>query len=244
LKEEFVEATKVFCTDSVFYDTLSLNNLTSEIYYRIVAVDLNYNNSKKCEPVKLMKPDTITPVSAVFTDYLSDKKGVHLTWNNSSSKDVAQSFLIRKKDLLIDTLLHWSDTTSHFIDSTGINGEKYSYFILTIDQSQNKTASAELNVYFETGTRVGVTDLNYKVNRELKQIELSWKLPQQEIYSVQIYRAKNDNGFILYKTLRDPKAMTFIDKDLSMNNTYRYKIKVVYKSGASSILSEIIEVIY
>ncbi len=244
LKEEFVEATKVFCTDSVFYDTLSLNNLTSEIYYRIVAVDLNYNNSKNCEAVKLLKPDTIAPVPAVFTDYLSDKNGVYLSWNNSSSKDVVGSMLLRKKENQIDTLIHWSDTTSHFLDSTGISGEKYAYFILTADKSQNKSISSELNVNYETGTRVGVTDISCSVNRELKQIELSWKLPQQEIYSVQIYRAKNEGGFILYKTLRDPKAVSFIDKDLAMNNTYRYKIKVVYKSGVSSILSKETTVTY
>lgn len=244
LKEEFVEATKVFCTDTVFYDTLGLNNLTSEIYYRIVAVDLNYNNSKKTAPVKLLKPDTIAPVAAVFTDYLADKKGVYLSWNNSSSKDVAGSMLLRKKENQIDTLIHWSDTTSRFIDSTGVSGEKYAYFILTADKSQNKTASAELNVNYETGTRAGVTDISFKVSRELKQIELFWKLPQQEIYSVQVYRAKNDGGFILYKTLRDPKAVSFVDKDLSMNNTYRYKVKVVYKSGVSSILSEEITVVY
>jgi hypothetical protein len=244
LKEEFVEATKVFCIDSVFYDTLGLNNLTSEIYYQIVAVDLNYNNSKKCEPVKLLKPDTIAPVAAVFTDYLAYKKGVYLSWNNSSSKDVVGSTLLRKKDNRIDTLIHWSDTTSHFIDSTGISGEKYAYFILTADNSQNKTVSAELNVNYETGTRAGVTDISFAVNRELKQIELFWKLPQQEIYSIQIYRAKNEGGFILYKTLRDPKAVSFIDQDLSMNNTYRYKIKVVYKSGVSSVLSKEITAIY
>jgi fibronectin type 3 domain-containing protein len=244
LKEEFVEATKVFCTDSVFYDTLSLNNLTSEIYYRIVAVDLNYNNSKNCDPVKLLKPDTIAPVPAVFTDYLSDKKGVYLSWNNSSSKDVVGSMLLRKKENKIDTLIHWSDTTSQYLDSTGISGEKYAYFILTADNSQNKSISSELNVNYETGTRTGVTDISFKVNRELKQIELFWKLPQQEIYSIQIYRAKNEGGFILYKTLRDPKAVSFIDKDLAMNNTYRYKIKVVYKSGVSSVLSEEITATY
>jgi hypothetical protein len=68
--------------------------------------------------------------------------------------------LLRKKDNRIDTLIHWSDTTSHFIDSTGISGEKYAYFILTADNSQNKSVSSELNVNYETGTRAGVTDIS------------------------------------------------------------------------------------
>lgn len=244
LKEEFVEVTKHFSVNGIFTDTIALNNLTSEIYYSVSAVDLNYNNSKTCEPVKLAKPDTIAPVQAVFTDYLSDSKGVYLAWNNSSSTDVKQSLLIRQLDSEKDTLMQWSDTTSSFVDSTGTSGEKYSYSILTSDYSMNQTASDLLNVNYETGVRTGVSDIQSAVNRELKQIELTWKLPEQEIYSIQIYRAKNDGPFTLYKTLRDPKALSFIDKDLSMNNTYRYKLKVIYKSGISSVLSDEISVTY
>ncbi len=244
LHEEFVEVTKFFCTDSVFHDTLSLNNLTSQIYYSVAAVDLNYNNSKNASPIKLMKPDTIAPVPAIFTDFRVDSAGVHLKWNNSSSKDLKLSQLVREYKGTSEVIYEWIDTSTNFVDTTGVAGSEYKYTLITQDASVNKTESSGLYIVFEPGTRPGLTDIEANVNRELKQIELSWRLSQQEIYSIQIYRAKNEGGFILYKTLRDPKTALFIDKDLSMNNTYRYKIKVVYKSGVSSILSKEISVTY
>ena len=47
LREEFVESTTHFVENTTYSDTISLRNLSSEIYYQIRAVDLNYNNSKK-----------------------------------------------------------------------------------------------------------------------------------------------------------------------------------------------------
>ena len=65
----------------------------------------------------------------------------------------------------------------------------------------------------------------------------------EPIYSIQIYRAKNDGNYRLYKTLRE-NVSEFEDKGLTINNTYRYKIKVMYEAGISSKMSKEIEVIY
>ena len=244
LKEEFVEVTRAFCLDSVFYDTLALNNLTSEIYYRISAVDLNYNNSPKTSPVKLIKPDTIAPVAAVLHDFETTSAGVKLRWYNSSSADVKMNQLIRvgKNEKII--LLTWSDSTSLFQDTTGVGGEEYIYYVTTVDQSANQTHSEKITLDYETGRREGITNFTAVATIELKEITLNWALPAGEIYSIQIYRAKNHGGFILYKTLRDVSLISFSDKSISPNNIYRYKIKLVYSSGASSPLSEEIEVMY
>ncbi|MBK8927836.1 MAG: hypothetical protein IPM74_18520 [Crocinitomicaceae bacterium] len=245
LKEEFIEVTQSFCIDSVFYDTLALNNLTPEIYYRISAVDLNYNNSPKTSPVKLMKPDTIAPVSAVLHDFETTSAGVTLRWYNSSSADVKMNQLIRLGENEKTILLVWSDSTCAFQDTTGVGGEEYTYYVTTIDQSANQTLSEKITLDYETGRRAGITNFTAEAKIELKEITLNWKLPAAgEIYSIQIYRAKNDGGFILYKTLRDVSLTTFADKAISPNNIYRYKIKLVYSSGVSSPLSEVAEVMY
>ncbi|MBI3136364.1 MAG: fibronectin type III domain-containing protein [Bacteroidetes bacterium] len=245
LNEEFIEVSRTFCTSPVFRDTLDLRNLTPDVYYRISAVDLNYNNSKTCAPVKLLKPDTIAPVPAVFRAYRVDSGGVYLAWNNSSSADIAENLLLRQGNNVVDTLLRWTDKTTSWLDTSGVVGKGYDYRIVTLDQSKNPGISESVFVNYETGLRPGISKLQAIVNRPEKQVELSWTLPaDSEIYSIQLYRAKNDSRFILYKTLREPSATSFTDKDLSMNNTYRYKIKVVYKNGVSSVVSEAVVVIY
>lgn len=235
LHEEFVEVHNRLIDSTWFSDTLRLDNLTSEVYYRISAVDLNYNNSKWTEPVRLMKPDTIPPVPAFIKTYRIDTGGIHIEWYNSPSQDAETHFLVRSGDYQ-DTILIWSDTLQQCTDQTGEPGKNYRFYIVTTDHSGNYSISNELNLRYETGIRAGVQNLAAKANREEKQIELSWENPKAEIYSIQIFRSINDAGFKLIQTLHEP-VEEYIDKNLHINNTYTYRVKVVYASGHSSVLS-------
>jgi len=71
---------------------------------------------------------------------------------------------------------------------------------------------------------------------------LKWEAPKGDVYSYKIYRAKNDTPFRLLKTMRDSES--YLDKDITINNRYSFKIKVVYQSGIKSSFSEEIEVVY
>jgi uncharacterized protein len=244
LHEEFTEITTAYCAETSFKDTLRLDNLTPEVYYRMVAVDFNFNNSETTAPVLLLKPDTIPPVSAVFINYTVKTNGVFLQWANSSSKDVAENYLVRFHNNKADTIFTWSDTVQTFEDLTGTNGSTYNYTVITRDRSGNISRSALLAVNYETGIRPGVSELSALTDRAQKQIVLSWKCPVETIYSIQVYRSKNDEPFRLVKTIRDKAAISFVDKDLNINNTYRYKLKVVYESGVSSVMSVPLTVVY
>ena len=244
LKEEFLEVTRFFCTDSLFNDTLSLDNLTSTVFYKIAAVDDNFNNSKISAPVELTKPDTIAPVSALFSDYLISSDGVRLNWINSTSEDLSRNRLIRVYASQTDTILNWNDTSSSVIDTTCATGITYEYFILSFDKANNFSSSPFLRVNYETGVRPSVSNITSSIDRLERTIKLTWELPQEEIYSIQIYRAKSDEEMRLIKTIRDKECVEFIDKDLYINNTYSYKIKIVYKNGINSMLSEEIIVVY
>lgn len=244
LKEEFVEVTKFFCTDSLFNDTLRLDNLTSTVFYKVAAVDDNFNNSKISAPVALIKPDTIAPVSALFKDYLITAAGVQLSWINSTSDDLSRNQLIRVGEARTDTILNWKDTSAVFIDSTCALGKTYEYFIVSFDKANNFNLSPFLRVNYETGIRPSVSNIDANVDRQSKTIKITWDLPQEEIYSIQIYRAKSDEEMRLIKTIRDKECIEFVDKDLYINNSYSYKIKIVYKTGINSILSEEVIVVY
>lgn len=244
LKEEFTEVTKEFATKGLFTDTVSLRNLTPEVYYRISAVDLNYNNSKLSAPVLMLKPDTIPPVSAVIFDYRITSAGLEIKWNNSTSADLKESKLIRSDNSKSDTLIIWKNELLSFTDTTCTSGKSYHYSILTSDISNNKTTSDPIRISYETGIRSGVSKLTGVADRENKKIILTWKLPADAVYSVQIYRAVNDGEFALYRTLKENGVENFSDTGVSMNNHYLYQVKIIYRSGASSMFSEIITVIY
>lgn len=246
LNEEFVEASSNFVYDTVFFDTISLKSLTSEIYYQVSAVDNNFNNSKPSVAIKLNKPDTIPPVPCVFKSFKIDKGGVKLFWYNSSSIDVHKNYLIRETfgNRIIDTVLIWSDTTTYCIDQDVLVGKQYSYRILTEDKAPNVSVSKIINVNYETGIRPPVSNLNYTINREDKNIKLKWEQDNSKVYSYKIYRSKNEGHFILYKTIKPGEENIYVDNDLNINNTYRYKIKVVYKNGINSSFSNVIVVTY
>lgn len=233
LKEEFVETTKTFADSNIFYDTIPLNNLTSSIYYRVAAVDLNYNNSIHSKEIKLIKPDTISPVACLFTSYKSNSNGMTLKWINSSSEDVKTNQLLSKNINGHHNLLaKWSDTLSNFIDTSAVLGEQTTYTIKTIDYSNNISLSKEITVVYETGKRPSVSNLKARVNTENKHIVLEWDKPRNKVFSYKIYKSKNNSPYSLFKTIRN--QISYTDNSLSINNTYSYKVVVVYQSGIKS----------
>ncbi len=238
LREEFTEVTTDFTTGTGFRDTLSLRNLTSEVYYRISAVDANYNNSAYSAPVLLLKPDTIPPVPCVFTSYAVIPEGIRLSWVNSPSDDVQKNLLLRLNPDGTETeIAHWpADSLKTFDDFRLSDQARYVYRIQTSDEKPNTRISESLAVHFELGYRPAPDSLTAVVNRVEKTISLQWRAVPGT-YQTEIYRRKNDGPLLLIKTLVGPEVTKFEDSDLSINNRYMYCIKVVLESGVSSKLS-------
>ncbi|MEX1003302.1 MAG: fibronectin type III domain-containing protein [Crocinitomicaceae bacterium] len=243
LTEEFIEKTTRLDVATAFTDTLDLNNLTSEVYYYVRAVDQNYNNGENTPPVLLLKPDTIPPVPPVFKAYAVRETGVYLKWVNSGSSDVAQQFLVRQTDVLTDTVLHFAAPQDTLLDTSGELGTRYRYHLLVEDKSGNQARSAELPVTYEIGYRPAPLIQQIEANLEEKQIILKWEYVNAPIYSIQIYRKKNDGKYRLHATLYE-NATDFSDGKLSINNEYHYKIRIVHDNGVSSKMSEPVKVMY
>lgn len=251
INEEFQELTRVLKLETAYQDTMSLGTLTNDVYYYVICVDKNFNNSPNSDTILLIKPDTIPPVASVFKMYKSSDQGVYLRWYNSTSEDLKKQKLIRfsyhSNETKIDTLFKWTDTTSTFIDSKVIPGKDYTYELLSFDQSDNRSKSQHVQVHYETGYRQAITDFNGSADRELKAIRLNWSYPDSsEVFSYQIYKAKADGEFYSFQTIRNKPGVTLdlIDNQLKINNKYRYKIKAILNSGISTILSKEIEVDY
>lgn len=70
-----------------YIDTLPLNTLTNVAYYRVNAIDRNYNRSQWSDAVTLIKIDTVPPAPVIFKFLKQPKENVIVEWENSPSTD-------------------------------------------------------------------------------------------------------------------------------------------------------------
>jgi len=243
-REEFKERNTELSLSTTFVDTLRLDNLTSEVYYCLKAVDKNYNNSPFSDTILLLKPDTIAPVAALLSIPILKDSVAILQWNNSPSTDISINYLIREETAKQDTLIRWTIETNMFEDRNIEAGNRYSYRIVTMDKSHNTSASPARQVYYEPGYRPSLKAAKANVNRTLKLVEITWSLPKELVFSFQIYKSVNNEPLSLLKTIENGTVTSFQDKDVRLGNTYHYTVKYILKSGIHGLPTEVLQVIY
>ncbi|WP_298778363.1 hypothetical protein [uncultured Polaribacter sp.] len=109
--EEYSQITVSPHRGEVYYDSISVKNLNSKVYYKLIAVDMRFNMSEPSEILEVKKPDFIKPTQPVFKSYTINKGNVNFTWANSSSEDVVKHEIYRKeKDSLDWKLVYTVDS--------------------------------------------------------------------------------------------------------------------------------------
>lgn len=244
LSEEFQEVNKELSPASAYLDQIRLDNLTSEVYYFVRAVDKNFNNSKNSDTLLILKPDTIAPVPAFLYKPVPRDSVLELSWSNSESTDIQQNFLLRQNGNQWDTLYRWLGTISKFTDPSILPGKNYTYQILTLDKSGNIAWGEKRSINFEPGYRVGLKKVTATANREKKCVEITWESPVEKVFSYQIYKQDKNGKFTLIKTLESPEKLVFQDRVVSIGNPYRYYVKYITSTGIHSLPSKEVEVVY
>ncbi|WP_343693266.1 hypothetical protein [Chitinophaga sp.] len=251
LKEEFSEVTRSIlskrpCNETLsFIDTITLHTLTSDIYYKIIAVDRNYNTSPYTIPIQLQRPDTIPPSAPLFTKSISNDSAIVLAWHNSTSKDVVRYslFSINTRDSIRKQVGSWDSahlqTTFH--DTAVRPGNTYFYELRVWDAAGNSICETSSDIYFEPGIRPPVSI--WKAEKQNNHILLRWQYDVPDVKQYRIYRAKNNDPFTLY-AIQDGGTNEFPDNTLFLGNVYKYKISAVLRGGVKSAMSKVIEVIY
>lgn len=224
--EEFVEKTTALSTSNQFTDTVSLNNLTSEIYYYIKTVDLNYNQSKSSDTILGIKPDTIAPIPSFISKISLQENALHIDWIASESEDLQASTLFRNG-------VEIGIVSNPYLDTSLVAGTFYEYYFQTTDKTGNKAISKTISQKYEPGFRSAM-EFQAVANFEKHAIELNWKPPDQELYAIKIYKAVGDEKLRLWKTIKDFSKTSISDTDLSIGDTYRYSVIYTTKEGISS----------
>lgn len=245
--EEFIEVTTEILTKALFSDTISLHTLTSKIFYKIIAVDKNYNPSDYTPYLTLKRPDTIAPSLPVMTKaFRSDSlHAIVLEWINSSSADVVkyELYSIRTKDSVRKQIATW-DTVSkreQYIDTALQLGNMYYYELIVYDDAGNHAKELSGEVWFETGKRPAIKTWKGSVDVDKKVITLSWQYNQADVKQYRIYRSKNENSLMLYTTLSGD-VQEWNDREIALGNVYKYKITAVMKGDVKAEMSKEIEI--
>lgn len=246
LREEFVEITDSLITQNTFRDSIATKTLTREVYYTVRAVDRVYNNSANAKPTRLKRPDKVPPVAPVFVSAVHNDSAIVLRWIRSSSNDVREVKLLRttsgKQPVLVNTFTA-ADTTTQFTDTQAPAGADYVYQFICTDSAGNKSSSASPQVIFRPRIRVALKDVSVKLDPEKKQVNISWAPPTEEVDRYIIYRATENQPMRTFETLPG-NSTSFTDNRISLGNTYQYRIKAIYKSGAETVLTSVKTVKY
>jgi hypothetical protein len=234
-------ATKSVLQDTIFRDSLDLNSLTETAYYRVTALDFNYNVSGFSEWIEVKKPDLVAPSSPLITGHLSKENGIEIKYVGSSSKDVVKYELHRQEGNGI-----WKKVSSYstpnydpIIDKDVNKGEKYRYRLYAIDDAENKSKLTYDYVARAKLSRILGTIEDFSVYSENKKAIITWKYSGSENDHIKIYRATNGGDFTL---IRSVKASNNSMKDYMVreNQKLEYRIALETKNGKVLDMSEVV----
>ena len=224
---------------TVFKDTVTLNSLTPKIYYRVKALDFNFNQSEFSDIIAVVRPDTIPPVPPVFNNVIVSDKSIELHFFPSSSEDVKEHIIYRKTVLNAewDSLSTFISPLTKFTDTTVTTGITYFYSIRAEDLSGHfsKYAYPVYGKPYDTGLRPPVENLTANVDKN--NIILKWEYPDIKIdHTFVIYKKDEKGKLIQYGTVKD-KSYT----DTSTGKDNYYAVKAVTADGGQSKLSDVLE---
>ena len=245
---EFAVLTDTIIANNAFWDTLSLNTLTTRIFYRAAAIDQNYNLSKLSEIISIQVFDTIRPSQPVFYQYTPLISGVLLKWYPSFSIDVRHTLLQKR---LFGSTSEWEIikttpalyTSDSILDQNVNPGMLYEYSLTAVDHAGNQSVpSRPLVAKPLISPFLPVIEIfKGEYNKEKKLVQLQWEYAEPGILEYWIYKNKQDEAPSLFKQL-SAAVNIYEDKDVLSNKVYTYYIRAIHEDGRESTLSKAIVV--
>jgi len=217
---------------------LNLKTLTKNRYYKVVAVDYNYNRSDYSKMTVVTRPDIIPPVASIFKRYNVTEDGIELTWIASTSDDVASIELMRRSEGVDWEVVSDFDASKDiYLDNNIEDGRMYEYTLVTKDESQNTTYPQKtlvleaLRSYYLA--KIERIDLVEKDNSLL----LSWDYKNSKDYTYIVYQQDSEGDLVTVKKLKGSNKYS-VKKNKDAN--YAFAVKVQANDGRSSKMSEIV----
>ncbi len=223
----------------VFTDTVTLNSLTPHIYYKIKALDFNFNQSEESEIMVIERPDTIPPTTPVFKRVISRTDEIELHFALSESVDVTEQWLYRNtsRDDEWSAYARLDQQQTVFVDSEAVQGVTYFYSLRAMDNSglYSDFARPVQAKAYDDGSRPVVENLI--ITAEDDVIVLEWEYPYlaEDTFFV-VYKADEQGRMLQFRRTND----TRMEDKLSAGRDVSYGVKVFTGDGGESPLSEVV----
>jgi len=221
-----------------YVDSVTLNTLSQELYYKVVTVDNNYNRSDDSDVFTAMRPDIIPPSASIFKSYLAEEDGITIEWIASNSNDVASIQLMRRisdQDWKIIEEFDRYQTT--FIDRKVEGGVIYEYNLVTTDIAGNSSVPQN-TLTLEAIKPFFLEDVeNLEVSKEGENMVLSWKYDEVSEYDFMIYKTNSNGNLISYKKVEGENTLSI---PYARESNHSFAIKAKGQDGRSSKMSETI----
>lgn len=226
--------------DTVFYDTLSLKMLNKEVFYKVVAADKRFNLSENSEIVKVLRPDTLPPVSPIIKNYFVTDSVISLHWIKSSSVDVERHYLYRKSRKTGKlTAFALNPKDSIFKDRTFVPQEEYVYYLTAVDMNNNVSPNSNAVVlksyvnYFLPEVKV----FTAQYDSIAKTVVLTWDYPMEKVEKISIYKGNEFDKISRMPVQIKPGTTTFSDSKIQPGKTVFYAIKMHFTDGTETRIS-------
>jgi uncharacterized protein len=242
LFEEASLITSLPVMDTVFTDTIYLDNLSEQVCYSIMALDKRQNRSILAGPFRIEKPDLIPPAFPQILSAFPTEAGISLSWIPSASSDIDHYTIIRtekdKPEKCIAIIPPLTDNNAGYTDTSALPGIYYTYYIQAYDHSGLFTNSPSKisSVYqpAENSLTSGIwkikTDRNaFLVHLQLKETFNSRVLVYKGVYEDQMRIA----GCIKAGELQ------WADSNLLPGTKYFYYLVKLEDTGARQILGPV-----
>ncbi len=252
------QVTSYFTRDTFYTHLVDMSTTSSTIYYKVIALDFRENYSEKSTFCEVIRPDLIPPIAPVMKQVLPTEEGILLSWISSTSQDIQQHQIQRKKTSDEDwrPIFEWpaSASIAQYKDVKLDLRQDYLYRVVAFDSlgltSHSKVITAS---QLDKGWRSGVENFQVKQVADQAGVLLDWTyLSNPALYQFIIYRGKEGEPLRTLHTiwLDDEalkyglpagalKAYQYQDKETKEKQVYNYQIIAKHKDGGQSPLSPI-----
>jgi fibronectin type 3 domain-containing protein len=241
IRERFSNDSMSVAGESVVIDTVEIRTLTRNVYYRMYALDFNYNESQWSNLLTVVRPDLVPPVAPVITGYEVTDSAVMFEIVPSSSEDVKYHRLLRKLSSTDrwDSIAVLTASANNYIDRTGGINAEYDYTIEAVDEAGLRSEQSNIITArrYDTGVRDTVRNVRARFDAAARNVTLEWEYNDNgEQVSYLIYRG-DAAEITSYSLVKDRTRRAFTDTSLPTGSSIRYAVKVIAASGAESRLT-------
>ncbi len=218
-----------------YIDTAQLKTLTEFIFYKIVAVDQNYNHSKFSKPLKLKRPDKIAPPEPVILNYQVNQNKVSFNWTAVKVEDLKKYCVFKRKAGETNWVKVKETFETSFTDSNLIELTEYEYTVVAEDNS-NLFSTKAFPLAIKTGRILKSESIKLRViekqEGDKKANYLTWSKSKYEVKRVLIYTEKNGD------LINTNSVNGNINEWKIEDNKGKFGIRFLYLDGTESEIFE------